>query len=141
MTTMRTILFAAAAAASAVGASLAQTTPPPPEVCLRPARPELPRDAAGLALADITLARESRDRFLREADVYRACLDRDIEARMQAMFAANAPLDPVLESRGREHEAISAERADVYESFVRLCIGWENATQRAFPGGCVATTP
>lgn len=108
--------------------------------CSRPQAPAIPENAAGMGMADLAAAHEARDRYIAEADQYRLCLDQDIERRMDIMFRTNAAIDPVLEERGLEHASISAERAGVYERFVRLCLKWEDSTRARYTRGC-ATPP
>lgn len=117
------------------GAAAAQTTAP--EVCTRPSAPLIPERAApGLTLGQLIALHDARDAYVAAADQYRLCLDRDIEQRRDAMFRANAPLDPVLDLRAREHSDISAERAHLMGRFVLMCLSWEDANGIAYPRGC-----
>jgi hypothetical protein len=111
------------------------------ETCTRPVPPTIPAQVGSTQVADLDAYKAARDRFTQTADVYRACLDRDIERRMQTMMRTNAEMDPALPRLGLEHQSISTERADVYAQFVRLCLSWEATQRRTYPGNCTQTEP
>lgn len=132
---LKQLAFCCVSLALSAGAALAQ------ETCSRPTAPAIPSQPAGTQAADLDTYKAARDRFTQSADVYRACLDRDIEQRMQTMMRSNADMDPALPRLGLEHQSISTERADIYAQFVRLCLSWEAVNRRTYPGGCTQSEP
>lgn len=104
----------------------------------RPDAPYIPERAeADTGLETVYAVHSARDAFVAAADAYRTCLDEEIVARRDAMFAANAPLDPVLDLRAHEHSMISAERAELMGRFVLFCLSWEDQSGHAYPRGCL----
>jgi hypothetical protein len=133
----RVIVMMSAAWIVATGSATAQS------YCVRPTPPTFPApDRAGaLSSADLDRQQAARDEYFVAADAYLDCTNGQIERRLAAMFASNAPLDSTLQSLGRDHERVSAERANVYEQFVTMCMAWEDATEAPLPGRCATVVP
>ena len=108
------------------------------QACVRPTAPVFPLQSTASALTQpqIEAQRTARDTYFTAADANLACLDREIDTGMRALFASGAPMDPALRQKGLAHEDASRERAATYERFLRLCLAWEDATHTALPGGC-----
>ncbi len=108
------------------------------DACHRPAGPVFPPVAAAGALAQpqVEQHRAARDTYFTAADANLACVDAAIDARMKELFATGAPMDAAMRQLGVSHQEASAERAAVYERFLRLCLAWEDARHMTLPGGC-----
>lgn len=142
----RTLAALGALALGSAGAmaqppSQAGLAPPAPIAgCAKPATPTFPTvsDLVTLAPDQMSRVRDARDAYFAAADAGLACLDADIEARMRAMFASGAAMDPALREQGLAHAQASRERASVHEQFIRLCFAYEDV-RGPLPGGCSAS--
>lgn len=124
-----------AAAASPVARAVpAQAAPSRAFGCDRPGRPALPSDQA--SQGQIDQSRSATLDYFRNADAYRACLDRFITAERDKMFRDNTPETPELKAAAGEHSGVSQEKAAVFERFVLLCYAWEDRNRRPYPSGC-----
>lgn len=139
---MSRVVAFALLACLAVGPAFAQSAPSTPvaatPVCGRPTAPTFPLPAAAGAqsLAQMQQFRASRDDFFAAADRTLACLDQKIDAQVRVVFASGAAMGPDLRQMGRDHQALGRERAAAHESFLRLCLAWEDAKLTTLPGGC-----
>jgi hypothetical protein len=126
-----TALLAAAAPSPATG----------PTLCLRPQAPAIAAAERGRTLtsADVENQRAAADRYFTSMDSFLDCTNREIERRMKAMFATNAPIDPGLNDLGAAHRAASEEKAAISERFVRVCLAWEDASGAPPPTRCAPT--
>ena len=127
------IMLGAAFAPAPVAAQVTNPAPAPapaPAVasCARPPAPLVPQpiQAASLTLSQMTALKRQREVYFKNADVFLGCVNGQIEARMNTMFATGAAMDPALNGLGQAHSDFSRERAAIYERFVRSCIAWED---------------
>jgi hypothetical protein len=133
-----TATLAAAAATPAVAQTSARAAAPiAPAQCQRPAAPRLPNEGVAVSQSQLDLVRQSTLDYFRRADTYRLCLDGYIERLRDEMFRTNASEPPELTSAGYAHQAVSQEKANVYEAFTLMCLGWEDRNRRSYPAGCI----
>ena len=137
----RALLSVLAGLAAAPALAQAPTLPPaapPASICGRPAAPVFPAPgtAGTLTQPQVEQYRSARDAFFADADRSLACLDQRIDAEVKALFASGAQMGPALRGMGVEHQALSRDRAAAHESFLRLCLAWEDARRTRLPGGC-----
>jgi hypothetical protein len=115
-------------------AATAQSFGAPAQTCAKPRVPVIPADVSRLAERDIDRMRLERDAYFRDADTYRACIDREIwSIANEPESAANVA---AIETRKRNHIEVSEAKGAIYGNFTMACITWEDANRRAYAAGC-----
>lgn len=87
-----------------------------------PVRPAVPGGA--MSGGQISDYRTQTTSYLRNADKYRSCLNGYLTAERDKMFRTNGEETPQMKAASYAHSDVSAQKADVYETYISTCIDY-----------------